>query len=203
MNSKILLLSIAVISVGLFAMPSTLSLFAGQHTFDAGSAVKCEKCHQNVYDALSTGNTIHESIKGAGAECDGCHRVDTITNIPVGNGTLGSVTTNGSSGGTNVNLSHTKVMTLECVVCHWAVSNNITNSAEAHKPYYDSAVADAILPLKGGNAACIGCHTHSVMTIQWSMPGGYNLNANVSATGTWSLTFLVNTTNTTNRTTSY
>lgn len=52
MNSKIMLVSIAVLAVGLFAMPSTVSLISGQHQFIAydktSDLTACATCHPEV-----------------------------------------------------------------------------------------------------------------------------------------------------------
>lgn len=52
MNSKIMLVSIAVLAVGLFAMPSTVSLISGQHAFiaynDNNQTLSCVVCHADV-----------------------------------------------------------------------------------------------------------------------------------------------------------
>ncbi len=73
MNSKIILLSIAVVSVGLFALPNTMSLFSGQHTFTMGENIQCNKCHQDIYDEMtSTANEAHTS--SVFTSCERCHR---------------------------------------------------------------------------------------------------------------------------------
>ncbi|MDO9097961.1 MAG: NapC/NirT family cytochrome c [Candidatus Methanoperedens sp.] len=185
MNSKILLLSIAVISVGLFAMPSTLSLFAGQHTFDkAGNTTICAKCHSDIISEINNG-AFHKSLITAGSsgnECKGCHTTATVAGnlIQRGNQTgNGSATVfvglNLGSGnftqanGTNysVGLAHAAV-TVECVSCHYAVV--FTN--DAHKEFADNT--SSMTYLKGSNEACIGCHTKSRMEITWVRKGGYN-----------------------------
>ncbi|MFQ6055932.1 MAG: hypothetical protein ACE5J3_08140 [Methanosarcinales archaeon] len=88
MKSQTILLAIAAVAIGVFAMPSTVSLFTGQHTFYNGSSVKCEKCHMDIYEEFkkivdSGGSTAHASAKWTGGtagqkffECTECHRVD-------------------------------------------------------------------------------------------------------------------------------
>ncbi len=217
MNSKILLLSVAVISVGLFAMPSTLSLFAGQHSFVAADNVTCKKCHADIYDTIQTGD-MHKSLGDNGATawnsgsnnnalgvCVGCHRVsDTYTNVSV---PLGSLT--GYFNQTPANLgfgsTHTMVVTLECVQCHTAVPGAFNDPNETHNPYYGQAYNssnNSIIPLKGANAACVGCHTHTVVSLNWTRPTGYNVDINESTTGKFNLTFSMNTTTQLNRTSS-
>jgi len=48
--NKITLLTIAIVSLALFVLPNTISMFVGQHTFEAG--VQCQKCHVAEYCEL-------------------------------------------------------------------------------------------------------------------------------------------------------
>ncbi len=204
MNSKILLLSIAVISVGLFAMPSTLSLFAGQHTFDkAGNTTICAKCHSDVLSEI-TNSQYHKSLIGSNSECKGCHTSDRInaTLIPKGNQTsnwtvasyVGLDIANGkfivanasTANGTTINVGSVHAaVTIECVWCHSAV--NLTN--DAHSVY--ASYANGNTSLKGSNAACIGCHTKTIVNMTWVRKTGYNTNYDFN---TSALTFTVNST---------
>ncbi len=79
MNSKFTLALIALVGIGVFALPSTMALFAGQHTFyniDAtGNQVPCQKCHGDVKVELS-GDTAMAGSKAPHADfrCEYCHR---------------------------------------------------------------------------------------------------------------------------------
>jgi hypothetical protein len=86
MNAKFTLAVIALVGIGVFALPSTMSLFAGQHSFyniDAtGNQIPCQKCHGDVKAELSSnGNT--DPSKGpitpgphAAFKCEYCHRIE-------------------------------------------------------------------------------------------------------------------------------
>ena len=54
--NKITLLTIAIVSLALFVLPNTISMFVGQHTFEAG--VQCQKCHVAEYCELYESTTI-------------------------------------------------------------------------------------------------------------------------------------------------
>jgi hypothetical protein len=77
MNKKLILV-IALIGIGLWALPQTMSLFAGQHSFvniDAvGNQINCVKCHGDVKAELSVGLTGTQAPH-ANFECEFCHRV--------------------------------------------------------------------------------------------------------------------------------
>lgn len=187
MNSKILLLSIAVISVGLFAMPSTLSLFAGQHTFDTGANVSCQKCHQDIYDEISNQGKFGTSqVHTALTSCQGCHRTGNATNIKAGTNTTLYFNRTGLDG------AHAAV-TMECVGCHDLVGAKLNDTDEAHTAFYLNSTDTNSTILKGTNEACVACHTHTSVRITWRRPTGYNITVNISETGAYTVTFLANT----------
>jgi hypothetical protein len=203
MNSKIILLSIAVITTGLFAMPSTLSLFAGQHNFVGPDQIQCKKCHQDIYDAIqqnyfhnNLGNTSlawnDASNTNALGQCVGCHRVsDTYTNVT---GIPASLTGyfNQTPSGLGYGNTHTMVVTLECVQCHTAVPSAFADINETHNPYYSEAYNSTTIPLKGANEACIGCHTHTVVTLNWTRPTGYDVAITENSSHKYTLVFSIN-----------
>jgi hypothetical protein len=83
MNAKFTLAIIALVGIGVFALPSTMSLFAGQHSFyniDAtGNQVPCQKCHGDVKAELSAGNPdASTGTPGphAAFKCEYCHRIE-------------------------------------------------------------------------------------------------------------------------------
>ncbi len=64
MNKKIMLY-VALMAFGLYVMPNTVSLFAGQHTFYSGMDVSCEKCHSDVISQIQTSGYVYEKHKAA------------------------------------------------------------------------------------------------------------------------------------------
>ena len=81
MNGRITIVLIALIGIGLYALPQTMALFAGQHSFTnidpTGNQVECEKCHGDVSAELQGGTS---SLTGtpaphAAMECSFCHRL--------------------------------------------------------------------------------------------------------------------------------
>ncbi|MCZ7381395.1 MAG: hypothetical protein O8C64_07485 [Candidatus Methanoperedens sp.] len=216
MNSKIILLSFAVIAVGLFALPSTLSLFSGQHTFYNGSQVQCSKCHQDIYNEFATADAkMPHKDK---ANCGGCHRTTTGTGANISNNSWKLTSSSTGVTGTVVFKAHSAV-TVECLACHgrvtdtvgnyatkgkeWGVATQLLSDQEAHRAFYwgsvsDKAVGDinqssigiaetgtpfvwwtkanqSVVQLKGGNTACIGCHTHTVVNVTWDRSIGYGM----------------------------
>lgn len=84
MNAKFTLALVALVSVGVFALPSTVALFAGQHTFvniDAtGNQIECVKCHGDIQAEIDT-NGDSSTVTGthsphANFKCEYCHRIE-------------------------------------------------------------------------------------------------------------------------------
>jgi hypothetical protein len=107
-SKKIALLSIAVLAIGIFALPGTMSLFAGQHVwYDLSTGINevpCEKCHADVYEEMqSDQNGAHGNLT-----CDMCHRT------PFSNFTYGSGAGTGSIPGEEAHAA----AVIECMHCH-------------------------------------------------------------------------------------
>lgn len=81
MNKKIAMVLIALIGIGLYALPQTMALFAGQHSFynidPTGNQVECNKCHGDVQAEL-TGTVLASTgtkPPHADMKCEFCHRL--------------------------------------------------------------------------------------------------------------------------------
>lgn len=81
MDRKFGIALVALIGIGIFALPSTIALFTGQHSFyniDAtGNQVPCVKCHGDVKAELGS-NYVAAASPGphAGFKCEYCHRAE-------------------------------------------------------------------------------------------------------------------------------
>ena len=81
MNGRIIIVLIALIGIGLYALPQTMALFAGQHSFTnidpTGNQVDCVKCHGDVESELkgSVTSSTNTSPPHADMECAFCHRL--------------------------------------------------------------------------------------------------------------------------------
>ena len=190
MKNRSILLLIAVVLVGLFALPNALSLFAGQHSFDkAGNGTMCDKCHSDVAAEMA-GSAYHTFNAGSPEKCKVCHSSGMINSslIPLGNGSYGSTSnysvgfnlTNGSftygNGTKQTGLVLHASVTVECISCHYAV--NFTD--DAHMPFFNNASSQTWL--KGANEACYGCHTKVNVQMTWVRLGGYNYSYDFNTT---------------------
>ena len=98
-TNKIALMAIAIVAIGIFALPSTVSLFSGQHSWyglnTAGNQIPCDKCHMDIQDEMKHDlNGVHSTLDSPG--CD-CHRVEQSANQRIGTGVA-----SGDSGTTQV-----------------------------------------------------------------------------------------------------
>jgi hypothetical protein len=207
-SSKLVLVAIAIVAVGLFALPSSVSLFSGQHTWydlgvTAGSDVPCEKCHADIQDEMiSAGNGVHESLAGPG--CD-CHRV---------NGT--GVAKGGYGGNAPVpgTTSHA-AETIACMICHedgkqpaYPFAGGFSQTAieesagtttpynysypdgsggehAAHNQFIGQAIHDDLM--EDSNEACIACHTRVGVCITWTKNEIMDFQAHEDDQGDWTV----------------
>ena len=215
--SKLVLLAIAVIAIGIFALPSTVSLFSGQHRWynisGTGNEIPCIKCHADIYDEyLFTG--VHGTLSGGsnswtiGDEpneaCGACHR----TAYEKKQGwTYGSGDGVDSTPGEEAHAAST----VACMACH--EFNNAYGAPAAggfSMPFDNSSYVDPVSGLHfdytdgthpGGHAAhqgfiegainfsrmedaneaCLGCHTHIPVKINWTHARNLEFNATYNA----------------------
>lgn len=167
---KLTILMIAVVAIGVFALPTTLSIGAGQHKFlQAGTIAGgqtdlvafCNQCHStdtlksgeidqsdtNLYYGTPDTSLIHSSLFAVGAGgCASCHAIDGGYAQQVG----------GVNDPTN-KVQHAASLP-SCLKCHTAgptlatkdVMLELNAPTEAHKNF--NAAAD-------NDIQCIGCHT--------------------------------------------
>ena len=214
-TNKIALLAIAVVAIGIFALPSTVSLFSGQHSWydlnDPGSQVPCMKCHGDIDDEMrDTDNGVHRNLASPG--CD-CHRV-TGTGVADGDGT----------GLANPGTTSHAAETIACMLCHEYetrtgnvssypfaggfnstlvydflgappigdddrynyTGGNSTGEYAAHNDFIRESIKDGLMT--DSNEACIACHTRIGVNITWRKSTVMHFNANETNNGTWLLT---------------
>lgn len=198
MNLRIILLGIAVASMGLVVLPETLALFAGQHNFydttQTGIQVPCQKCHADIQTELTSSvnkvNAVHNAIG-----CIGCHVIGAAMegNIAHSAGTVECMTChNGRLTSAQAHLLRDKT-NLSCMDCHnirngvFATSINASSIylyTDAHRSMVVGANNSVLL--KGANEACVACHTHVAVNITWKKPTTMVFEANVN-NGQWSV----------------
>jgi len=195
MNKKIWL-GIAILAIGLIALPQTLALFAGQHNFyevsrDPGNlGVPCVKCHGDVNSEIS-GSQVHSSLK-----CEDCH---VLAPIYRGASLGGNKDIHAAAAPACLDCHDGSLTSGQwhnftddpsvCANCHgytiptFGNATSILYGANESHVKFASEASNSLL-LKGSNEACIGCHTHVLVNISWTRPTTMNFNVN-NTDGTW------------------
>ncbi|CAD7769607.1 multiheme cytochrome [Candidatus Methanoperedenaceae archaeon GB37] len=156
MVSKVLLVGIAVVAAGIFALPATVAMFEGQHKWyptDITSGgdeigVPCVKCHADIAAELATDITPGDGGDGAQrghqlVGCEGCHISGVNATATAGLGHAedaisggmkcsASCHADGYNGADNksrgIGGTFHAAATVECVDCH----NNVSFGSETH-----------------------------------------------------------------------
>ena len=127
MNSKrLLLLAVAVVAVGVFALPGTVSLFSGQHAWYGISGpeneIPCKKCHADVYEEMMSMEKPNSPHSFMAENCELCHRIYFNWTYNPGTGeyeeSSGFTYASGKGSGATPGVEAHAVSTIECMDCH-------------------------------------------------------------------------------------
>jgi len=205
-SGNMMLLAVAVVAVGIFAPPSAISLFAGQHTWynlTENQSVPCEKCHADVANEMSaligphTGETGFQRMK-----CGFCHRTFPIQDEDINETYKKYEYTYGSVGDAVTDVTPGKeahaASTVPCMYCH---SGYEYGHATQGYPEYSTTAHDIWLPcnmchgeVHGGvfydssdveTNECVLCHGNRDSNEIYEIPpaGGFGLTAEKDDTG--------------------
>lgn len=191
MNGRLVLGTIVFLAVGVLVLPPTVSLFVGQHDWydiDAtGNQIPCQKCHADVFAELNN-SPYHKGWGTSGVadedDCRGCHQAN--QSIAYASGTTNGPTDNTLEWGAHA------ASTIECMYCHdqkqvggapvaggFGISGlaNDTGSLAAHFDFVSSADLGSDV-LLAENEACIACHTHVAVKINFTHYGAMEFDVN-------------------------
>ena len=149
--NKLVLLAIGVIAIGIFALPSTVSLFSGQHAWynisGGDHILPCKKCHADIYEEyVMDANGVHKTLAGgSGSEswdlgtdynvdraCYQCHRVVY--------GNRGNITyASGEGTGSTPGVQAHAASTVACMACHEFDASYAAPAAGGFEVPYDNA----------------------------------------------------------------
>ncbi len=198
---KLTILMIAVVAIGTFALPTVLTASQGQHTFIAGSNVKCEKCHtigtgsSGVAGEIEASNNTDYGIadntnSGAGVLTPGEANMLTSygTGYAAGEKIHADVGCKGCHTPTNKALDPSRTIVTSthagvtrqvvCNSCHVHVTGagiELNGADEVHNSPTGGLAAV-------GNTACIGCHTQVSVTGSVSYGFGF-ASQNIGSSG--------------------
>ena len=225
-GKNMILLSVAILAIGLFVLPQTMAMFIGQHTWfsvrtPTAEYTMCEKCHVNEvaeWRANSDANGAHSKYVAEYGEGCFCHQINTTR---LGEYDLNANNSNITDFGfviwsemADLNDStdwawrptttpHAAVI-IDCVDCHYNESQQISLNTSAHYAFWNQTNAASGNLNSDDNTACMACHTHTHLNITWTRIEGLVITANhtnASATGdaAWDITANVNDTPHTSR----
>jgi hypothetical protein len=198
--NKNLLLVVAIIGIGLFVLPSTLSMFAGQHSWynPENNGIPCQKCHFLEEEELAASGGPHDpdysgllnasanytgivgevggtDFWGGSTElsrCYGCHQTT---------GTENASSPLYDTWATQNDTVHAAVA-VWCIDCHPWVESELNNSNAAHRDFYVDLNTSGTSLLQKPNQACLGCHTHVGVNISWTRAEFVSYNISVNTT---------------------
>ncbi len=211
MNGRIILIAIVLLAVGVLILPSTVSLFAGQHYWyninKSGNQIPCEKCHADVFEELNQSisksryHDFNNNHKADREDCAACHRANTSITYASDNSTTWQAGRQAHA-----------ASVVACMLCHeWNPQNiNSTevgsvpaaggfNVSTSLSPYdygtnngtyaaHNAFIAEAIKnsTLQDSNEACIACHTHVAVKIKWEHKRALEFNVSLGTSITTS-----------------
>ncbi|MGB2841767.1 MAG: cytochrome c3 family protein [Halobacteriota archaeon] len=198
MDSKgMALMAIAVVAMGTFALPNTVSLFSGQHTwYDLGAKgndVPCEKCHADIAEEMDAGIGPHTGETGYGRfECEYCHRV-----FPIKHKNASFVTYTYASGdgtGAEPGKEAHAASTVACMYCHsgsesgipWLIPGTMKHGVSTPcTGCHDSLSSYPHAFSFTDPDDCLRCHANKTTQKIYYVPpaGGFNLTTNSTDTG--------------------
>ncbi|MCZ7400087.1 MAG: hypothetical protein O8C62_10525 [Candidatus Methanoperedens sp.] len=192
MVSRLALLGIAIAVAGLIALPETLALFSGGHNFydvlsnniydqngTKTTAIPCEKCHADISVELRRGgaNEPHSN-----ESCDECHMTVALSAEGLKNGENGTFHAAASPACLDC---HGYNATTENATGAGNAMNIMNGSYEVHKQFAAGSLNSALL--KDANEACISCHTHVAVDINWKKAAMINFTALGTIDGGWTV----------------
>jgi len=219
-KKSLLILGFAIVAIGLFIIPSTMSMFMGQHRWftvtDAeGQYDMCERCHVAEVGEWRANTGAHSAYMDENGEDPGCfcHQINASAlesyginrteinnfNYEIFNGT-GQLNRSDKEEW-NASWRTTKTphaaLTIDCISCHANASDQLLNPDEAHGPFFEQARNSTLNPVGNNNTACMACHTMIGLNITMErIEGGLFINANHTTDYNWTINVTLNNTRT-------
>ena len=196
-GKNIILLSVAVLAIGLFVIPQTMAMFLGQHTWFSVRTSEsqyelCEKCHVNEVAEwkanTANGGAHSQYVRDITDNCF-CHQINTTAlqeyglteELAPGAYGLNFEHWNETSNLTNKddwywrsNKTPHAAVIIDCVDCHYTEMEQIENEDSAHYAFWNQTKNAGNTD---NNTACMACHTHTHLNITWMRIEGLIITA--------------------------
>ncbi len=219
-KKNLLLLGFAVVAIGLFVIPNTMSMFVGQHRWYSVRTASsqydlCERCHIAEVNEWTLNTGAHSTYKewmehntsGGDPGCF-CHQINNTNLVSFGfsasnltdfgfeqfnvSGGINGSNTTWSNAWRTKNTPHAAI-TIACIDCHYNASAQLNNTNEAHGAFYNETKNSTY---GSANTACMACHTMVGLNITMRrVQGGIIINASHNPDYTWTINVTTNTTN--------
>ena len=210
-RKSVLLLGVAIVAIGLFIIPSTMSMFVGQHRWYSVRTINdqyalCERCHAAEVGEWNANTGAHAAYAAENPTIGCfCHQINE-SSLSEWGFNASKIESHGfeifnESGGINDTPStwtwrntttpHAAI-TIECVSCHYNATAQLSNVYSAHKEFFEQANESAY---GTNNTACMACHTMVGLNINITrVQSGINVNATHNPNYTWTVDVTTNTT---------
>ncbi len=220
-GKQVILLSFAVVAIGLFVLPDTMSMFVGSHRWysvrTASEQYKmCERCHIAEVGEWNANTGAHSAYSQLYAPNTGCfcHQInDTRLSLWINTSNVsvygyeffnesgsvnGSNSTSFQAGWRSKATPHAAT-TIYCVDCHINSTAQLNNPNEAHSAFFN---ATKLSGFNNSNTACMACHTMVGLNITMNrLYGGLIINATHGADYNWTVNVTINATSRTTNST--
>ena len=222
-KKSLLILGFAIVAIGLFIIPSTMSMFMGQHrwytvTTAEGQYDMCERCHVAEVGEWKANTGAHSSYKavmeaeGADPGCF-CHQINVTALEDFGinkteidsygyeffnqSGDLNTSSKADWESAWRTTETPHAALTIDCIACHTNASTQLANPNEAHGPFFEQARDTDLNPIGTNNTACMACHTMIGLNITMDrVHGGLFINATHTMDYNWTVDVSLNNTRT-------
>ncbi len=223
-KKSLLILGFAIVAIGLFIIPSTMSMFMGQHnwytvTTASGQYKMCERCHFAEVGEWRANTGAHSAYKavmeaeGADPGCF-CHQINVtdlesfgIDRTEIDNfgyeffnqsGDLDKSNKSSWESAWRSKETPHAAITIDCVSCHTNATAQLGNTNEAHTPFFEQSKDTELSDVASNNTACMACHTMIGLNITMDrIRGGLFINATHSEDYNWTVNVDINNTRTT------
>ena len=219
-KKNIIILGFAIVAIGLFVIPSTMSMFVGQHQWYSVRTIEsqyemCQRCHQAEVGEWQANTGAHAAYQAANPTIGCfCHQINETSLIEWGfdeniidsksfeifnetgqlNISAGSWNWTSNTSWRTTDTPHAAI-TIECVDCHYNASEQLNNTNSAHRQFFIQAKNTSLNEYGTNNTACMACHTMIGLNITMVRIGsGLDITATHGEDYNWTVNVTTNAT---------
>ena len=213
-RKNIIILGFAIVAIGLFVIPSTMSMFVGQHSWYSVRTAEdqydlCYRCHVAEVGEWKANTGAHAAYNAEEDVGCFCHQINE-TSLGLYGFNPDELESHGfelwnESGDIldgepgswewrNKSTPHAAIV-IGCEDCHYNATAQLSNEFSAHKAFFEAANAT---DYGTNNTACMACHTMIGLNITMErIKSGIIVDATHGEDYNWTVSVSTNTTDTT------